>query len=63
MVRIKDILNLQSDYLDKVMIALGMDVDGKVINANVSKMPHLLIIGGSGSGKSVCISTILHLYY
>lgn len=59
MVRIKDILNLQSDYLDKVMIALGMDVDGEVINANVSKMPHLLIAGGSGSGKSVCISTII----
>ena len=43
MVRIKDILSTQSDFSDKVMIALGMDVEGNAIAVNVAKMPHLLI--------------------
>lgn len=45
-------------------VALGKDVAGKVWFADLSKMPHLLIAGATGSGKTVCINTlILSLLY
>ena len=40
-------------------VALGRDIAGKNIVADISKMPHLLIAGATGSGKSVCINTIV----
>ncbi len=43
----------------KLSIALGKDVAGNVQLADISKMPHILIAGSTGSGKSVCINTII----
>ena len=40
-------------------VPLGKDIPGKPIMCNIAKMPHLLIAGSTGSGKSVCINTIL----
>lgn len=43
----------------KLAVALGFDVTGKPVVADIGKMPHVLIAGQTGSGKSVCINTFL----
>jgi S-DNA-T family DNA segregation ATPase FtsK/SpoIIIE len=43
----------------KLMISLGRDVTGKAMLAELNKMPHMLIAGSTGSGKSVCINGII----
>ncbi len=43
----------------KLEVALGLDVSGKPIVSDVAKMPHILIAGQTGSGKSVCINAFL----
>jgi len=43
----------------KLVVALGLDVSGKPVVADLSRMPHVLIAGQTGSGKSVCINTFL----
>lgn len=42
---------------NKLMVALGLDVSGNPITANIAKMPHVLVAGTTGSGKSVLINT------
>lgn len=52
--------NIPDKYKDnKLVVPLGKDVNGQVIYAELNKMPHLLIAGATGSGKSVCVNTII----
>lgn len=61
MVRLRDVLESKEYQESKstLAIALGKDIAGKTIVANIDVMPHLLIAGATGSGKSVCINTLI----
>lgn len=61
MVSFKEVFKDIPDNLsnNKLLVPLGKDVSGKAIYAELNKMPHLLIAGATGSGKSVCINTII----
>ncbi len=60
MVRLKSILESDSFYKinSGMAMALGRDVSGQPVVADLSRMPHLLIAGTTGSGKSICIAAI-----
>ena len=47
------------DAKSKLSVALGKDIGGNVVIGDISKYPHVLIAGSTGSGKSVCINTII----
>jgi S-DNA-T family DNA segregation ATPase FtsK/SpoIIIE len=48
-----------SNARSKLNVALGKDITGNVICADIAKMPHLLIAGTTGSGKSVCLNSMI----
>ena len=47
------------EFPSKLAFAVGKDIGGKVVVADIAKMPHMLIAGATGSGKSVCINTLI----
>lgn len=47
------------DAESKLAVAFGKDIGGNVVVGDIAKMPHVLIAGSTGSGKSVCINTII----
>ena len=61
MVHLREVLESDefAESKSKMSVALGKDVAGKVTIADMAKMPHTLIAGSTGSGKSVCINTII----
>lgn len=61
MVRIREILGSQQFIEAKgaLTVALGKDIEGNIVLCDLSKMPHLLIAGSTGSGKSVCVNSML----
>ena len=46
-------------FKSNLVFAVGKDIGGKIVMADIAKMPHMLIAGATGSGKSVCINTII----
>jgi len=60
MVSLREVLEGTYDKMDsKLLIGLGRDITGDAVLAELNKMPHLLVAGATGSGKSVCINGII----
>ncbi len=61
MVGFRDVLEATANVNpeNKIFVALGKDLMGRSITEDISKMPHLLVAGSTGSGKSVCINTMI----
>ncbi len=61
LVYLRDILESDSfqNHSSNIAFAVGKDIGGQVVVTDIAKMPHLLIAGATGSGKSVCINTLI----
>mgnify|MGYP002770959243 CR=1 FL=1 len=61
MVRFREMVEAQEfqNHKSSICFTAGKDIAGQVVVADIAKMPHLLIAGATGSGKSVCINTII----
>lgn len=61
MVRMRDLMESGGEELEKIRIPLflGQDVTGRPLVVDMAKMPHLLIAGRTGTGKSVCLNTLI----
>ncbi len=61
MVRLRDVIesNKFAQHASKLAFAVGKDISGETVIADIAKMPHLLIAGATGSGKSVCINSLI----
>ncbi|WP_458413844.1 DNA translocase FtsK [Schinkia sp. CFF1] len=60
MVSLREVLESKSNNPNaKLMVGLGRDISGEAILGELNKMPHLLVAGATGSGKSVCINGII----
>ncbi|RJS62240.1 DNA translocase FtsK [Bacillus sp. PK3_68] len=61
MVSLREVLEASANEKpgSKLMIAFGRDITGEAVSAELNKMPHLLVAGATGSGKSVCINGII----
>ena len=61
MVYLRDILEADEfqKHASRIAFAVGKDIGGQVVVTDIGKMPHLLIAGATGSGKSVCINTLI----
>ncbi len=62
LVSLRDVMESESfrEIKSPLGIALGMSVDGTPISGDLTRMPHLLIAGTTGSGKSVCVNAIIN---
>jgi S-DNA-T family DNA segregation ATPase FtsK/SpoIIIE len=60
-VLLRDVIESEEfqNYPSKLAFAVGKDIAGNVVVGDIAKMPHLLIAGATGSGKSVCINTLI----
>ncbi len=60
-VALRDLLESREfkEFPSNLAFAVGKDIAGKVVVADIAKMPHMLIAGATGSGKSVCINTLI----
>lgn len=58
-VYLKEVLESKKDIDDKLLVAIGKDLGNNPVSISIDKMPHLLIAGATGSGKSVCINAII----
>ncbi len=61
MVCLRDVIDSNEfrSYKSKTAFAMGKDISGNPIISDISKMPHMLIAGATGSGKSVCINSLI----